>query len=505
MDNTLNPTPPHSASRPAWRVGLSGFVFLFLALVLSAFSLRLLRIENRPFHTDEAVNAQLLEDLNREGVFHYRANDHHGPLLFYVTAPLLRIAGITRTDDMQAWMLRIVPVLAGTALVAAAALFRPWLGTPAALATAALLALAAPFVYYSGIFIHETLLVLLLLCWISMVWRWRQTGSVFTAALAGWITGLMLATKETAAPILILGGLALLPGTRLPPTTWFRGAAAALVLAFLTTLLLYSDFGRQPDQAFALLDAVTHQWGRATGTDHAHPWSTYLSWMFLPSPIGFPWSSWIMVAGLITAFPCLRHDPLPRALTLFALLLLLFFSTLPYKTPWLQLAFWLPALPVAALGWSLLLHRHPRVAWTAAALALVLMGLETSSRCLRFDADPRNPLAYSPSSPDLERLQRDLAVLAHKPTAPNGQTKPGEFIIQVIAPDYWPLPWTLRHHPNTGFWNTPPTTLLPGLVLAAPEFLGALDLVPPLTPYEIRPGLTLFLGRSPSSTSPPLP
>ena len=66
--------------------------------------------------------------------------------------------------------------------------------------------------------------------------------------------------------------------------------------------------------------------------------------------------------------------------------------------------------------------------------------------------------------------------------------------VQVIARDYWPLPWILRRY-EAGYWPEPPAALQPGIVLVEPEYLGTLaEPGMEFKPYEVRPGLTLFLS-----------
>jgi uncharacterized protein (TIGR03663 family) len=473
-----------------------GLLIPLLAFV-AALLVRLPGLESRPFHTDEAVNAFILDEMLSGDGYHYRLNDHHGPTLFYLAAGALRAGGITHVAQMDAWMLRLVTALAGAALVATVFLLKSTLGPAASLGTAVFLGLGAPFVYYSGIFIHETLLLLLLLGFIAAFWRWRESGGTGAAVIGGVLAGLMLATKETAAPILLLLIPVFLFGS---PLSWKRrltGFGFALLAAVVVVFLFFTNFGRQPAHALDLLAAVHQQVGRGLGDEHAHPWWTYLRWAGAPSGIGLPWSGWL-ISGFATAGLWFgRQNPFIRRLGIVALLLFVFQSILPYKTPWLMLAFLLPLALLAGSGAAAFGRRLPsRGLAIVTALAVVsLLGTETYARCQRHAVDPANPLAYSPSSPDLNRLQHDLDALAA--ASPQGH----DLLVQVIAKDYWPLPWTLRRFPHTGYWSEAPAKMQPGVVLAGPETINQL---PAMTtqPYELRPGIFIFLGQlSPSSSS----
>ncbi len=476
------PVPPPAARRAV--VWLGALVFA-LALLL-----RLPGLDSRPFHPDEAVNAHLLDGLlNGEG-YRYRQHDHHGPTLYRLSASVLTMTGPTRAADWEAWMLRLFPAVAGSVVAAVAAI---WLAVRvdlrSGLAAGVLLGLAAPYVYYSGSFIHEMLLIALLLGWFACAWACATTDSLRPAWLGGLFAGLMLATKETAAPILGLLLLAIIAAARPPLRRVFAALLRATPAALLVVLLFYSDFGREPARALDLFRAVGEQVARGTGEEHAYPFSTYFRWFLSPIGPGLPWSGWLLVDLGLFGFLAGRREPLPRALALGFALLALFFSALPYKTPWLVLAPALPLALLAALGAARLSRLAPgRVAVMAPVLLLAsLLASETFERCVRWPVAPDNPLAYSPGSPDLARLALDLDRLA-------GDANP---VVQVVAEDYWPLPWTLRRY-RAGFWSEPPATLQAGLLLVSPAHVSAVaGRARDFAPYELRPGLTLFLARVP--------
>ena len=477
--------------RPLRRFTPVLFVFALALLV------RLPGLDSRPMHTDEAVNAFILEETITSGTHHYRAHDHHGPTLYYAAAGLLAPAALRHAAEFKAWHLRLIPVLCGAGFAAAAFLFQPWLGPTASCAAALTLALAAPFVYYSGYFIHETLLLLLFAGWLAAFWRWRESDRPGHAAVAGLLAGLMLATKETAALLLGLFALAGLVGLRFsaPHTNdpvrprRLLGLALQTTVAFAVVALLFSGFGREPAGALDLFRAIGAQTGRGLGNEHAYPWFTYLRWAFAPAPVGLPWTAWLLASGAAFGLWCHRRDAFIRWLGSGGMLVFLAFSALPYKTPWLMLAWLLPLALLAGLGaataWSALSLR-PALRAAATVLVVAWLATETYARCVRHAVDPGNPLAYSPSSPDLARLENTLARL------PDGD------LVQVVAHDYWPLPWILRRHTRTGYWSEVPATLAPGLVLAGPEQIGSLPVgTGPLEPYELRPGIFVFLGHIP--------
>jgi uncharacterized protein (TIGR03663 family) len=460
-----------------------------------ALCFRLPGLESRPVHPNEAGNAYQLDGLFNGDGYRYLTHDHHGPTLYHLTAAVLGVTGPLKAADRNIWMLRIFPAVAGAALAAAAtAWLLPLFGLAPALGAAFFLSFSAPFVYYSGTFIHESFVILLLLGWFIAAWHAYNGGHTRTTLLAGLCAGLLLATKETGAPLMGLLGLAILVSARPPRRRLFVVSGQAGGVCLAVVLFFYSDFGRHPERAFDLFRAIGQQVGRSHGTEHAHPWFTYAQWFLAPTPVGWPWSTWLLLGFGGFGFWIHRRLPLARALALGFVLLILFFSILPYKTPWLILAPLLPLALLAGLGSAAFVARlrDRRLVGLAVAAGAFVAGLlvtETYARCQRHAVDPANPLAYSPGSADLARLERDLATQAA--ATASGRT----MRVHVIAPDYWPLPWILRRY-DAGYWPEPPTVLQPGFVLVAPEHIGAIaEPGMEFTPYEVRPGLTLFLSR----------
>ncbi len=459
-----------------------------------ALCLRLPGLESRPVHPDEAGNAHQLAGLLAGEGYRYLPHDHHGPTLYHLAAAVLRVTGPTHVAELDLWMLRIFPTVAGAALAAGAcAWLLPLFGLAPALGAAFFLSLSAPFVYYSSTFIHESFVVLLLLGWFAAAWRCATQGGLRPSLLGGLCAGLLMATKETGAPLMGLLSLAILLSAR-PP--WRRFTSAVVVggaVALAVVLFFYSDFGRRPERAFDLFRAIGQQIGRSHGTEHAYPWFTYTSWFLAPSPVGWPFSTWLLLGFGGLGLWSHRAQPLARTLALGFVLLASFFSILPYKTPWLVLALLLPLALLAGLGAAALVDRlrDRRLGGLAVAVGLLIAGLlatESVARCWSHPVSAGNPLAYSPGSPDLARLATDLAAQA--------AATPGRpLLVQVVARDYWPLPWLLRGY-AAGYWPEPPAQLQAGLLLVEPAYLA--ELAAPnmeFTPYEVRPGLTLFLAR----------
>ncbi len=446
-----------------------------LALVLAAVAV-FLRLapgpEPRPLHTDEAVNARLLGDLLAGQPYRYDPVDRHGPVLLLSARPLVAWLGIDSHADLETWHVRLVPALASAALLLLLPVLAPAL-SPRSLAWSLLwLTLAAPFVYYGGTFIHEPLFLVISLALLVAVRRHFAAPSAPRALLAGVLLGLLLATKATVVLTLAAAALATLavflarPATSGAPGSAFaapfsrllapRFTLLALAAALATATLLFSGFGQNPSGPSDAFRALFFAADRAAGQGHEKPPLAYARWYLLPGLRTLPWAGWTLAAafaaGVILAWRERAARPLAWWLALYATSLALLYSLVPYKTPWLALQFLLPAAlvagiaPAAALAALSVRARRIGTALAATALATALL-TETRALVHRFPVDPTNPLAYSPSSPDLETLPARLAAALAGRAAP---------VVHVYGDDYWPLPWYLRAYPETGYYPAPP-------------------------------------------------
>ena len=472
----MPPRSPVSSVAPASFAAVrSPRVLWLLALALAAFAL-FIRLapgpEPRPLHTDEAVNARLLGDLLAGQPYRYDPVDRHGPVLLLTARPLVTLLGIDTHADLQAWHLRLLPALASAALLLLVPLLAPALPAPALGWSLLWLTLAAPLVYYGGYFIHEPLFLLVSLALLIAVRRHLAAPSPPRALLVGLVLGLLLATKATVVLTLAAATLATIalhftrpkvaqasslhpPALPLPSP---RSCLLPLAAALATACLLFSSFGQNPSGPLDALRALFLATDRATGQGHEKPFLTYAAWYLLPGPRALPWAGWTLAAafaaGAVLAWRDRAARPLPCWLAVHAAALAILYSLLPYKTPWLALQFLLPAALVAGLAPAAALAALPRAfrpvlaAMAGLALAAALL-TETRALVHRFPVDPGNPLAYSPSSPDIEALPARLAAaLAGRP-AP---------VVHVYGDDYWPLPWYLRAYPQTGYYSAPPAS-----------------------------------------------
>ena len=422
----------------------------FIALTLLALAVRLPQLGERPMHTDEAVNAFITGKILTGEKYRYDPGDRHGPALYLLAAPVAKICGAKNLSDLTETELRLTPAIVGSATVllfgAAAEIF----GFIPCLIAALLFAIGPLPVYYGRYFIHETLFVAATFGLILSGWQTVKKNSVPHAALAGLCAALMLACKETAViHFFALGCAALcirpLAREKLPA---LKTVATALLVFGVATILLFTWFGQNWSALADLLRAVPNFAARAGGQGHEKPFTYYFA-ILDPLFLFFIVAAAGIYAVICDAVAGVRRTGL--ALAIYAAVIFLIYSFIPYKTPWLALNFWLPTSLLCGLGvegvWRQIHNATGRWITGLAVGALVLMTAE-QTKTLAFDhpADERNPLAYAHTTEDVLGLPARIGEICR-------ERKINEPTIAVVAKDAWPLPWYLRKFSRVGYWQ----------------------------------------------------
>jgi uncharacterized protein (TIGR03663 family) len=431
----------------------------FFIVALIGLAIRLPKLDARPMHTDEAVNAYIVGQLLAGEPFIYDPRDRHGPALAALALPIVRVQGAKSFSDLTESELRVVPVVAGTITIVLFDAAVEMFGFVPSLLAAILFAVAPLPVYYDRYFIHESLFCAATFGLILSGWRASQTRSAHQAALAGVCAALMLASKETAllhffalaAAAVVFRFTSVREASQMRQGQW-KTIFTATISFLLLSAALFTWFGRNWKTLPALLHAAPDLFARAAGQGHEKPF-----W-YLGRLLAVGWSG-----GLLVAFACFglfivvrRRDASPyQWLAYYGLLIAVIYSLIPYKTPWLALNLWLPLTLFAASAveslWRWGTTKFPqRATIPAFCILAVLIGVliahDTRQSVFLYPADESNPYAYAQTSEDILGLPVEIADLARR----NGIATPR---ITVIAADPWPLPWYLRHFSEVGFWQ----------------------------------------------------
>lgn len=507
-----------------------------LLAVAGALALRCPKLDTRPLHNDEAVNAVKLSALWEKGVYTYDLDEFHGPALYYAGLPFLWLSSARDSDRISAVTMRFVPVAFGTGLILLLLLLADGLGRLATVWAAIFTAVSPAMVFYSRYFIHEMLLVFFTLLALAAGWRYAQTRKLPWAVLTGVGLGLMYATKETFVFSVAAMGLAAIAtvwwnqwraqrsalvtkgqtGQRTSPFNvralvaaynW-KHVALALFVAVLVSHLLFSSFFMNWIGPIDSLRTYLPWLRRAGGhSPHIHPWYFYLERLaWFHQPKGPVWSEAailvLAVVGTAVAFfsnkTLLAQPTLARFLAFYTVILTAIYSLISYKTPWCALNFFHGMILLAGIGAAALIRVCRQMLSKAFVVALLVVGTshlawEAWRASQTYASDRNNPYVYAQTLPDLLKLVDRVEAIAR--VAPLGH----DTVIKVIAPEsYWPLPWYLRRFKHVGWWDELPPDPYAPITIVSAKVRSALDeksnkayLMTGL--YELRPGTFLEL------------
>ena len=454
--------------RPLHRGGVRAawFPAAILLSVALALGLRLVALDARPMHHDEANQAVKFGELLESGDYRYDPDDHHGPSLYYLTLPAAWLRGQAALSDLDEGTLRGVTALFGAGLILLLPLMAAGIGRPAAAAAALLIAVSPALTYYSRFYIQETVFAFFGVGFLVALGRYAGAGEPgwrrWWALLAGLFAGLAYATKETSIIVVSAAVLAwataagIVRGGR-PGAAW-KDVLIAAAAAIGVAALFYSSFFRHPAGPIESVLAFATYFQRGVDpAGHAHPASYYLQILGYTASGGLVWTEAailiLALAGLVFAVRQARSSFWPLYVALYSLLAALVFSWLTYKTPWNLVPFHAGLAILAGVGVSAL-WRAARPAWARAILVAALaaaawhLGVQNVRANLRYPADTRNPYVYAHTSPDFLRLVERIAQLARVHEDGKGM------LVKVVAGPYeqWPLPWYLRGMTRVGYW-----------------------------------------------------
>ena len=480
------------------RAILDARFLIFLLLLALALGLRVTRLDQRPMHGDEAVNAVKLGELLERKGYRYDPNEHHGPTLYYASLPIVRLAGSTTFQSLTESRLRYITVLAGLGLIILLPLLTEGLGRTAVLWAAFFTALSPAMVFYSRYFIHEMLLVCLSFLTLAAGWRYWRSRKVGWILLAGAGLGLMQATKETFVISVGAATLALVLNQlwnryldasgvplKAPPLNWAH-AVAGVAIWIVVAVSLFSSFFTN---AAGPLDSIRTYlpWLARAGGDspHINPWNFYFKrLLYFHADKGPIWSEAFLLllaivgggAAFVRKGCADANCSLVRFIAIYTLVLTAAYTLISYKTPWCLLNFWHGVILLAGVGATVICSTAKlQFARFAAGIVLLIGGSQLAAQAWMasqvHSADWRNPYVYSQTSPKVFELLEKVEALA--------QVDPSQhdMLIKIVANDgdFWPLPWYLRHFKQVGYWEKLPADPYAPVMIVSAGLNAALD------------------------------
>jgi predicted membrane-bound mannosyltransferase len=268
---------------------------------------------------------------------------------------------------------------------------------------------------------------------------------------------------------------------------------AAMAIVFLYVgALFFSSFFTYPEGLKGAFEAYAI-WTKTGKTDHTQngTWA-YLRWgMIIEAPILV-----LSALGTLMALFKARHRFAMFA-GLWAYGLFAAYTLIPYKTPWLALSFLLPMCIVAGYAVNELLSSKQAVEKAAGVVltiaSTVILAYQTYDiNFVRYD-DDRMPYIYAHTKRGFLDLTRQIEYYADK----SGQGKQAK--IEIVSPDYWPMPWYMNDYPNAIFQGKPVDVSSAEMIVAKKDDQDA-EIVSRYASryryageYPLRPGVDLVL------------
>jgi len=435
-------------------MGLYLAALIFAILVGGWF--RFAQLGERPMHADEATGAKILSERLESGDYSFDPTHFHGPSLTALASIWCSLAGEDSWEELTAKRLRMFTAICGMLAIGLIAFFGLFGMGKWSQVLAISFGATSPFlVYYSRMFIHESLL---LVCTAIAVFGWllvsRGKHLVAGAVIGGMGLGVMAATRET----FIITSLAwfvalwwLTSNGRLPQ--FCRRSLLIGAGCSLGVIVLF--YGRD-------LPALVQTYFTYEVTEgHEKAMSYYWDLLVWPhKELGRWWSEGLILllaGGLFFSDQKKRNAQEVRLGIVFlgiGLFHLIVYSLIGYKTPWLMLVGWWHLCLAAGVGTVVLIQRSKpamKPIWVILVMvALGWHGVQAQRATFRFPNDGRNPYAYVPTQKDVVQLSGWLTEL--KETTGMG----AEDLIAVLGEQIWPLPWYLRDHGAVGYWQDPP-------------------------------------------------
>jgi uncharacterized protein (TIGR03663 family) len=415
----------------------------YVVLVAAAVAVRLIGLEDRPFHHDESQDAYFSWLFYTNGEYRYQPI-LHGPLRFYLTSAAYLVFG---DGDFTA---RLAPALMGALMVPLPYLLRDQLGRVAAFATAVALAFGPSYLYYSRFAREDIYVACITLALLVVTFRFLDRPRTHQPALIGALLALSFATKESTFITVFVAGTFLIAalalevrrhGFRDAPLVravasvgWEPWAWALASFAFVFSVLFtvfFTNPGGLWDGIYEGLAYWLAQHGPGRGEKE---WYFYIVVLF-----GEEWPA--LLLGAIGAIATLRRPTLLGAFLIwdFALSLAVY-SWANERFSWLVLHPLLPLLLLAGLGvqaiWRARSRRTGRLGLAVVLACALYAGYSSWWANVENGANPREFLVATQSAEQVKGVRDEVVAVAER-----GRRAGRDVQILVDSADGATFPW----------------------------------------------------------------
>ncbi len=206
------------------------------AVTAVATFLRFFWLDLKPLHHDEGVNGFFLTNLVHDGVYKYDPANYHGPTLYYLAYPFVKLFGLHTIP------IRASVAIFGVLTVILALFLKRYIGKIGSLFAALFLALSPGMVFISRYFIHEIFFVFVSLAIVISVLFFIEKRKAGYFAI-GWMVLLLLICFLPSA----LNLASFLGGENVAALWAFRIAGfviESVLVYFIIKMILAWDEGR---------------------------------------------------------------------------------------------------------------------------------------------------------------------------------------------------------------------------------------------------------------------
>lgn len=441
--------PLSAASAPAFG-GVVGEAAIdwtpWIILAVGAF-LRVFLLAIKPPHFDEGINGWFVDQMVKNGYYHYDPTNYHGPLHFYILFLSQTLFG------RNLWALRMPVVLGSITCVWLALKYEVIVGRTISRWAAVAMAVSPGFVFYGRYSIHEVWLLLFQMLFIlGLLGLWKFGTARYLWSLGMGMCGMIL-TKETY--IIHFGCAALAIGVawfthklvraeniRPARQTWsYLDLAVVFGVAFAAIVFFYSGTFMNMAGVKGLYETFS-AWFKTGNNGNGHEKPIYY-WLMLIGRY-----EWPVAIGLIAAAFCLAFKEIAlRYLAIYGVGVLTAYSIVHYKTPWCIISIVWPLLFIFGAAVALMPVEYRRIGQlVAGAFVLASLGESIVLNYFRCTTDTE-PYVYVQTYNDIDKLAKPLLKLAHR--------NPVNYQLMghMIRTSAYPFPWILGDFPRVGYYE----------------------------------------------------
>jgi len=404
-------------------------LIMFFIIAIAGFSIRLYDLAKSPLDFDESIHAFTSFLLFKEGIYNYNPNAH-GPFLYYFTAGIFRVLG----DNI--FSARLLPALFGGSMVLLLLPLRKYLGDTKFLLISGMMAFSYSFIIFSRQLRHDIFLAFFILSFIVCMILFMERHSPLYLYLGFVNLAITTAIKPTTFifMFILVYFLILNKNQILDSTTgnYFKKNKIYSSIIYIALIFLVINYLFYANLTDGFARAIYNWIYQIYSPDINQKQILYQPYYYYLSNL-LNFDFFIFITGLIGCiyyFIKKEKDYFIIFCSFWAIVSLLIFSTIKYKTPDLILNILLPFIIVSGFFLGDLIERFSNNNRFVLSSIIILM--------LALMIFVHSPL-ISKNDNDYDKITQLINE--------NESKKKDIYFISPLGNFFgmdWPLPWYLR-------------------------------------------------------------